>query len=200
MNELKIIEGVHPSLPSGKTIENLAQWITSNQKEVINHSTKIPLTPEEISQLEHDSSVASRGIDELDEVKESFMHFYKKGTAWDGDKFLPSVVTIPGSKGVDVLKANRAFADALIKKGYNEDITVIYLLPYPEESMMVALTIEGHEVPKYSRKMTKEEDKNYGKLFKKEGDDLFPIENADIDVSRNGTVNIKTKKTREPLI
>jgi hypothetical protein len=126
--------------------------------------------------------------------------YIKKGTAFDGEKHLPHDITIPPTKGVDALKSNRQIADDIVERGYNEDVTVIYMVPNPEDSQMVAVTIEGHEVTDYTRAMTQDEDKSYGKLFRKEGDQMQLIGNEDISVNGDGTAKIKTKKKSEPFI
>ena len=179
------------------TTENLAKWITQNQKQVICHVDKTPLTPEEVADYEHKSSMASRAIDRLEEVKADFMHYFKKGTlpTPEGDgNFQPQTITIPPTKGVDALKKNREFADDILEKGYTEVTTDVYMIPYPEEEMMVAVTILGHECTDYSRKMDENEKQLYGKLFIKENGELKAIENADVHVSSNGTAKIRTKK------
>jgi hypothetical protein len=200
---IELINQVHRSLPQSLTAEKLAEWVTTHQKQVINHITKTPLTPEEVSENEHKSSAASRAIDRLDEVMDLFKLLIKKGTKYDGttDKHLPESVTIPGTKGKDALTANRQIADSILEKGYNEETTVLYLIPNPDESQMVAVDIEGHEAPKYSRAMTAEEDKMYGKLFVKEGGELRQLGADEVSVDKyNGTAKIKTKKNQEPFI
>lgn len=199
---MTIIEQLHRSCPQTLTKENLAKWITENQKQVISHIDKAPLSPEEVADYEHKSSMASRAIDRLDEVKENFMHYYKKGTDFDGTNYIPKDVQIPGTKGVDALKKNREFADEILEKGYTETTTEVYLIPNPDDSQMVAITIEGYECPDYTRSMSEDEDALYGKLFKKENGELRQLDNSEVDVSHNGTAKIKTKKgkDRKPFI
>lgn len=190
---MNVIEQLHRTVPQTMTKENLAKWITENQKQVISHIDKTPLSPEEVSDYEHKSSMASRAIDRLDEVKADFMHFYKKGTPYDGTNFVPQDLQIPGTKGVDALKKNREFADEILEKGYTETTTEVYVIPNPDDSQMVGVTIEGYECPDYTRPMTEDEDALYGKLFKKENGELRQLDNTEVDVSRNGTAHIKTK-------
>lgn len=206
MEKIELIDQIHRCLPQTKTQEGLSKFITEQQKEVKTHVRKVPYTPEEVSDFEHKSSAASRAIDRLNAIKEQFMYRLKKGTDIDPnnpEQFLPFDITIPPSKGLDALKANREFADDAIERGYNEETTEIYMIPYPEEEMMVAVTIEGHEAPKYTRKMTSDENALYGKLFVKEGDELRQLDNAEVDVSYNGTAKINTRKkgrNREAII
>lgn len=201
---MNIIEQIHRSLPQTMTPENLADWITKNQKQVINHVTKTPLTPKEIAEYEHKSSAASRALDRLKEVEDSFKHYLKKGTPPDpndSEKHQPIDITIPPTKGQDALKANRQFADDILEKGYTEDITDVYIIPYPEEQFMVAVTIKGFECPDYTKPMSDAERQLYGKLFIKEGEEMRKLDDADLDVRGDGTARIKTKgKGRQAFI
>lgn len=197
MEKIELINQIHRCLPGSKTPEALAKFISEQQKEVKTHIRKIPFTPEEVSDYEHRSSAASRSIDRLEVIKDQFMTKLKKGTDIDPnnpEQFLPFDLTIPPTKGIDALKANRQFADDAIERGYNEETTEIFMIPYPEEEMMVAVTIEGFEAPKYTRKMTSDENALYGKLFVKEGEELRQLDNADVDVSSNGTARINTRR------
>lgn len=190
MEKLKVIEQVHRCLPQTLTKEKLAQLITEKQKQVIPHLDKRTFDPEEIAEFEHKSSLASRSIDELDEVKEQFMHRLKKGTdpdPKDPTKFQPFDITIPPTKGIDALKANREFADGEIKRGYEECVTDVYMIPFPEEELMVAVTIEGYEAPKYTRKMRPEELATDGNLFRKE---------TQLLEETSGAADIKTTKRK----
>jgi hypothetical protein len=185
---------LHHACPQTYTPENLAQWITENQKATITHVDKIPLTDEEITELEHKSSVASRAIDRLNDVLAEFKEYIQNGTEFDGEEYQPKDITIPPTKGMKELKANREFADGILERGYNEETTEVYIIPYPDESLMVAVDIEGFECWEYTKKMTATERELYGKLFVKDEDGVMrqlPTE----DISVNGeTANIKVPK------
>ena len=185
----------HRCCPETYTAEQLGKWIEENQKSVRIHIDKIPLAPEEVHDLEKSSSLASRGIDRLDEAKANFMHYYKKGTPYDGEKYLPQDITIPPSKGVDTLKKNRAHADEILEKGYNEEETKIYIIPFPDEKTMVAVDIEGQEWPDYTKAMTDFEEEMYGRLFVK-GEDgkMQQLDMANMKVNNDGTAKIKVPK------
>lgn len=190
-----IIYQRHRCCPETYTAEQLGKWIEQNQKSVRTHIDKIPLTPEEVSDLEHKSSLASRAIDRLEEVADEFKAFIQGGTPYDGEKHLPQDVTIPPTKGMKELKANRAHADGILEKGYNEEETTIYIIPFPDEKTMVAVDIEGQEWPDYTKAMTESEEELYGRLFVKDKDgNMQQIENADVDVERDGTAKIKVSK------
>ena len=102
---------LHPALPQFMTPENLALWIKENQVEQFEYVDDTPLTQDEISELEHKSSIASRTIDELDNLEKSFKKMLKEGTEDPVD------FTIPPTKGTKTLKSNRKFADDKIKSG-----------------------------------------------------------------------------------
>jgi hypothetical protein len=156
---------IHPSIPQTLTPENLAAWIEKNHDRKFQHVEKTELTDETVRELEHKSSLASRAIDRLNEVKKQFMETLKNGTP-EEDK--PEDVTIPPTKGLKVLTANREWADKQLEQGYSEDVIDIYMVPDPENSRMVALDIEGKEWEQFSVDMTEEDHKKYGKLFAKD--------------------------------
>ena len=121
----------HECVPQAMTPEQLADWIKSNKVDINNHIEKINLTEDEKAKLAMESSLASRQINKLEELEKYFKTFIKKGTPWDtnvgenGDH-RPLTVTIPPTKGLEKLKANRLFADGQIEKGYREEITPVY--------------------------------------------------------------------------
>jgi hypothetical protein len=155
----------HELCPSTMTVENLADWIRSNKADVFNHTEKIPLTEEEINDYQKASSLASRAIDRLKDTLKYFTETIKNGTPFDTNVMdhRPVTVTIPPSKGVTSLEANRKFADRQLENGYKEDITTLYLMPWAEFRKMVAVSIEGEEWSKYSRDMSEDEYRQHGR-------------------------------------
>lgn len=159
-----------PALPQTFTKEKLAQWITDNAKDTINHEEKVELTPEAISELEHKSSLMSRAIDDLTDVKKEFMDFLTNGTPIDPlqvvkddeePKHSPQSVTIQPTKGLKILTARRLSADQQLRDGYKTDVTKVYLIPFPEEHRMIAVDVEGNEYEQYSRSYTEVEEEKY---------------------------------------
>lgn len=163
MNTIK-----HPCVPQTLTPEALADWIQTQKVDTRNHVEEIPLTEEEIVELEHTSSLASRSIDKLNGVKKYFDELLKKGTSYDRvtESYKPATVTIPPTKGLDALKANREHADKQIELGHKEEITALYMIPYPEHSKMIMVNIVGVEWPEYSRDMTGDEINQYKPLLR----------------------------------
>lgn len=196
-----IIEQRHRCLPQTITVEQLGKWITEHQKKVIVHTVKTPLTPKEVSDLEHKSSAASRALDTLDETMEKIKDIIKNGTTFDGTHNIPQDVQIPATKGTKALKANRLYADESIQKGYNEENTDVYIIPFPDEETMVAVDIKGNEWVDYTKPMTKDESGLYGKLFVKgEDGQMRKLKLDEVDVNKfSGTATIKTKKEADKL-
>jgi DNA-binding transcriptional regulator of glucitol operon len=155
----------HPCVPSTMTPESLAVWIKDNADEVIEHIEKIELEEEQVHELEKKSSLASRAIDRLEEIKKNFMDLLKEGTPNPDE---PVDVTIPPTSGLKILKANRAFADRQLEQGFKEEVTQLYVIPYPEDSMMVAVDIEGREWPEKSKEMSGVQMNNFKPMLKKE--------------------------------
>ncbi len=168
----------HKCIPKSMTKENLAKWITENSTEKQTFEQKIPLTEMKIRELEHKSSLASRALDALKKIEDEFKGFMKKGTPVNPSfessevEYLPVTITIPPTKGVEALKANREFADALLAQGYEVEVTPIYLIAWPEKSKMVGMDIEGVEFVGFTRDMTSEEELRFGNLFKEEKDEV----------------------------
>jgi hypothetical protein len=204
----------HFSLPISMTPEQLADYIRSNRVDTVNHVEKINLTDGEKSKLAMESSLASRAIVRLENLLKEFTAIVKKGTPWDmnvgedGDH-RPITFTIPPSKGLEKLKANRLFADDQIEKGYREEITPIYFLPYPEYEKMIAVDIEGNEWTNYSRQMSKDEVRQHGKPILSAGQQLREgLAEAGMSISgvdEDGTVNIMVgdkpkKKNKKDLL
>lgn len=163
----------HISLPQTMTPEQLADYIRSNRVDTINHVEKIALTDDDKAKLAMDSSLASRALMKLEKMQKEIMFYINKGTPFDqslGDDgdHKPLTITIPPTKGVEKLKANRLYADEQLEKGFREDVTAIYLIPWPEYEKMVAVCIEGNEWSKYSRPMKDYEIAQHGKPILKE--------------------------------
>ncbi len=191
----------HESLPMAMTPEQLADYIRTNRIETKNHVEKILLTEEEKRDLAVKSSLASRAILRLETLAKEVSKLIKKGTPWNTDlgtngDHVPVPITIPPTAGIDVLKANRQYADDQIEKGYREDITPIYFVPWPEYEKIVAVDIEGNEWSNYSRKMTTQEVKQHGKPILSASTELRDVledQGIEIDRVEGKTVHLKKK-------
>jgi len=150
---------LHPTLPQTMTKENLAVWIRQNSVEGKNHVEEIPYTQEELQEFEHKSSAASRAIDKLEWQLKSIQFTFKNGTQE------PQEIKIYPTKGIDVLKENRKYADGQIDKGCREETTVLFGIPYPEKKKVIFVDIEGNEFAQYERDMTKDEAIGHTTLF-----------------------------------
>lgn len=163
---------LHPCLPQAMTVENLAQWITENAAEKREHEEKVDLTPEAKANLEHKASLAACKIQELKEVEKEFKEFLKKGTpidinqvADDNGKVIrvPQTITIPPTAGLDDLTENLNYATKQLRDGYTTETTMIFLIPFPEEKVMIGVDIEGKEWSEYNREMSEPEKVNFDK-------------------------------------
>lgn len=152
---------IYNTFPQTMTPENLASWIVTNALETKDHTDETPLLPDEIRDFEHESSLASRAIDRLNGIKESFIEVLKNGNSLDE----PMEFKIPPTKGLKLLSANREFYDMQLERGFKINITTIYFVPSPEEAKAIGTDIEGKEWPEYTRDLTEPEMEKIGKLF-----------------------------------
>jgi hypothetical protein len=172
----------HQSIPVTLSTEEAASWIMQHKIDQIIHRKETLLTPEKIKELEHKSSLASSAIYTLKDLEKLFKEKIKNGTPiensdeLEGPVRLPFDITIPPTKGLKELEANRKYANDLLKAGKEVENTTIYLIPDPENGMVIGMDIEGTEMPDYTREMTSLESDTSGKLFRKDEDTvtMFP--------------------------
>lgn len=196
----------HECLPVSMTPEQLADYIKTNRIESKNHVEKIPLTEIEKNELSRKSSNAGQQIKRLEVLLKTISDTIKNGTPWnsdlgtDGDN-IPVDFTIPPTGGLKKLKANREYWDEQISKGYREDITTIYSIPWPEFEKIVAVNIEGEEWSIYSRKMTTSEIKQHGKPILKASADVAQfMEASGLEVERVDGKEVKITKKKKSEI
>jgi len=150
---------IHSTLPQTYTPENLAVWIKQNALDTKAHTDEIDLTEDEIKELEHRSSAASRAIDKLKAQLKNIQEVFKKGIDQAYE------VTVFPTKGIDVLEANRKFADEQIEKGFREEITLLYAIPWPEKKKVAYVDIEGKAWEQYERNMSPDEAIGFNTMF-----------------------------------
>lgn len=165
----------HHSLPQTLTPEALADWIQENKVDEIIHIDKVPLDDEVRHDLTEKLYAATSAKLKLEELEKRFKKAIKEGTPSRGVSedtgeplHTPMDFTVPPTKGTKVLIKNIEHYSQMLDKGYKEEPTSIYLIPNPEEKMMVAVDIEGQEWSEYSRAMTDEQVQKYGTIFAKE--------------------------------
>lgn len=146
---------LHPILPSTFTKENLAAWLTENCVEKKIHVEEKDLTADDISEFEHKSSAASRAMDDLEDLKKQFNDTISKGTEDPVD------FTIPPTKGLKTLEANRKYADKCIKDGVSKQDVELYGVPWPEENKIIFFDIEGKEYEGHERNMNPVEEEQF---------------------------------------
>lgn len=148
---------MHLALPQKTmTKENLAKWLTENSIESKVHEEKVDYTKEEIAAFEHDSSVASRAIDRLQDLLDSF-----KSAVNDGN-LEPKDFTVPETKGLKVLKANREFADGQIEIGHRIIPTDLYGIPCSSNGKICFFDIEANHFEQHDYKMNPFQQEKYG--------------------------------------
>lgn len=154
----------HYALPQKTmTPENLAKWITENKVEDKVHEEKVDYTDAEIAEFEHQSSLASRAIDRLSDIMDKFKSAINDGTPEPRD------FTVPETKGLKVLKANREFADGQIEIGHRIIPTQLYGLPCTQNGKICFFDAEGRHWEEYDHKMNPFQEEKYGSpLFKEE--------------------------------
>lgn len=156
----------HLALPQ-KTLtpEKLGAWIADNAIENKEHEEKIDYTEAEIAEFEHQSSVASRAIDRLTELLDSFKKLVTEGN------MEPKDFTVPETKGLKVLKANREYADGQIELGYRIVPTQLFGLPCQNNGKICFFDVTGAHWEQYDYKMNPFQEEKYGApLFKEEQD------------------------------
>lgn len=155
---------MHLALPQKQmTKEQLAQWLTENRIEEKCHEEHVDYTDAEIAEFEHQSSLASRAIDRLTIIAESFKKALNEGTVE------PQNFTVPETKGLKVLKANREYADGQIERGYQIVPTQLYGLPCTANGKICFFDIMGEHWEQYDYKMNPFQEEKYGSpLFKEE--------------------------------
>ena len=106
---------------------------------------------------------ASRAIDRLTDLLDGF-----KSAVNDGN-LEPRDFTVPETKGLKVLKANREFADGQIEIGYKVLPTQLYGIPCNNNGKICFFDIESSHWEQYDYKMNPFQEEKYGSpLFKEE--------------------------------
>lgn len=155
---------MHIALPQKQmTKENLGKWLTENSIEIKQHEEHMDYTDAEIAQFEHESSLASRAIDRLTDLLDSFKSAVNEGN------LEPQEFTVPETKGLKVIKANREFADSNIERGYQIIPTQLYGIPCTSNSKVCFFDIIGEHWEQYDYKFNPFQEEKYGSpLFKDE--------------------------------
>jgi hypothetical protein len=170
----------HSCCPQTKTPEALAKWIKENSIDTQTYEKKIELDEDTTHELEKASSLASRAIMRLDELKKEIMETLNDGTpmtvpadSLSDPERLPKDITIPPTKGFKELRKNLEFANKQLETGHKIENIEVFMIPWPEESEVVGVTIDGEEFfddrdQSYTRQMTDDEVNNIKPMLKKE--------------------------------
>lgn len=133
----------HKALPEKMTVEQLAVWMTENTIDCRTHTEETPLTEE--SKLEFKDKIANstRAIYDLKDIEKAFKDSLNNGTPFNGNGREPEGFTIPPTKGLKELEANRQFADKILKQGFTTVDTPVFGIPYKKE--LIFFNIQGKE-------------------------------------------------------
>lgn len=154
----------HPALPDTYTPEQLGVWLRDTHVETREHIEENPLTPEDISNFEHKSSLATRAIYDLQEWLKMVQTAVKKGTPVNEDKErLPVNFTLSPTKGLDNLEENRKWAEKIIKDGFTTETTLLFGVAYPEEKKICFFDAAGVHFKQYDHNMTSEQMEKWDK-------------------------------------
>lgn len=155
----------HDALPQTMTPEQLGEWLVDNNIDKKYHEDDAPYTEEEIVAFEHDSSVASRNLDRLNDLEAEIKELLNNGNEEPVDK------TIPPTKGRKILKKNREWADTQIEQGSKMEEVVLYGIPFSKTGLILYFDIEGNVWDSYELEMTPEQKEKYVGLFDQEQSD-----------------------------
>lgn len=170
---------LHPALPQTKTKNDLGVWIKEHSEEARQHEEKVQYTEEELAEWKHKSAIASIEIEKLDALKKQFTNTLKKGTFCSDPQngiYEPAHITIPGTKGLEILEANRSHASLQITNGYHTEITQLYGIPYAPSKKICFFDVEGNHWEQYDFLMNPYQMEKFGS----------PLFNTDITVSSGG--------------
>ena len=115
------------------TPEQLGVWFTENALEKRMHTEEIPLTEETRLQFREKIANATAAIYDLKDIEKSFKDALNNGTTYNGQERLPQDFTIPPTKGLKELEANRQFADKILKQGFTTTETEVFGIPYKKD-------------------------------------------------------------------
>lgn len=149
----------HHALPE-KTLtpEALANWIREASKETFKDETKIYYTPEEVQEMESESTSLGREIIKIADLKKYVMDKLSKGSEEDIE------ITIPEGMGLKTMLELREALDRKVEKGFEVVETKIFSIPN-EDGNMYFFDAEGNLFGDRTRKMSAREKQEIFGLF-----------------------------------
>ena len=172
----------HPSLPKGLDAEALGEWLRSSAVETFTDSKKTLLTPEEISGYEHESVVAGREVNRLEDVLAQVRDHVKKGSE------TKLKITIPATLGVKELTEKRRENDDLVEAGHIMDTVEVFGIPNAQTEKMEYFTIDGELIADRTRDMSAKERHEHLGMFQNVRERNAKLSGAD----ENGEVKTGT--------
>lgn len=154
------------------TPERLGVWIAENSHESRVHTEEVPLTEEQKIDFAQKITRSTAAIYELQDIKAEFENTLKSGTLFQDGNHTPMSYTIPPTKGLKALEANRQYYNRVLKQGFLENKTDLFGIAWVEGKRVVFVDGAG----KYYYDEAMKEDKS--KELNAEAQ-LFPPETAE---------------------
>ncbi len=149
----------HHALPEKPlTPEALANWIREAAKESFKDQTKIYFTPEEVQEMESQSTSLGREIIKMGDLKKFVMEKLSKGSDEDLE------ITIPEGQGLKAMVEKREALDRKVEKGFDVVETKIFSIPN-EDGNMYFFDAEGNIFADRTRKMSAREKQEIFGMF-----------------------------------
>lgn len=123
----------HPALPEKMTPEQLGVWFAENALEKRTHTEEIPLTEESRQEFRERIANSTATIYDLKDIEKAFKDSLNNGTPFNGNEREPIDYTIPPTKGLKELEANRQFANKILKQGFTTVETEVFGVPYKKD-------------------------------------------------------------------
>lgn len=151
----------HPALPETYTPEKLGVWFTENAVDKRTHTEEQQLTEKDILEYKEKIANSTAAIYTLKDVEKAFKESLNKGTPFNGQEREPESFTIPPTKGLKDLEANREFFDKVLKQGFVAHDIELFGIPYKKK--IVFFDVTGKEF--FDENMTPEQLAGAGQLF-----------------------------------
>lgn len=132
---------LHKALPQTKTPEQLGEWINENAIDRRTHTEETPLDDEAKASHREKIANSTAAIYDLKDLEKLFKDSLNNGTKYNGQTREPETFTIPPTKGLKDLEANRQFSDKILKQGFTSVDTPVFGIPYKKETLF--FDVEG---------------------------------------------------------
>lgn len=173
MNKINLATERHPSLPAGLNAEQLAEWLRNSAVDHFTDTRKTILTQDEIHAYEHESVLAGREINRMEDLLSQVRDHVKKGS----EEKLKLV--IPATVGIKQLTTNRRENDDMLELGAIEDKVELFGIPNAMTEEMEYFDMDGNIVADRTRKLSAREKHEHLGMFQNVRDSNARIAGAD---------------------